>query len=89
MKIDFSHIDFSAIAFWVFCSVAIWSIAKCESEHPESDNVISYGYNYHVVKLNDSTFLLNPTYNNKDAAPKLVMKDSIGFYIKGGRVVEK
>lgn len=89
MKIDFSHIDFSAIAFWGFCSVAIWCIAKCASEHPESDNVIAYGYNYNVVKLNDSTFLLNPTYNNKDAAPKLVMKDSIGFYIKGGRVVEK
>lgn len=89
MKIDFSHTNFSAIAFWVFCSVAIWCIAKCASEHRESDNVVAYGYNYDVVKLNDSTFLLNPTYNNKDAAPKLVMKDSIGFYIKGGRVVEK
>lgn len=90
MKIDLSNIDFGAIAFWIFCSVAICSIAKCASEHKsEDDNVIDYGYNYHVVKLNDSTFLLNPTFNNKEAAPKLVMKDSIGFYIKGGRVLEK
>lgn len=79
MKINLSNINLNAIAFWIFFSVAIW----CVSSHPDSDNVIAYGYNYNVVKLNDSTFLLNPTYNNKDAEPKLVMKDSIGFYIKG------
>lgn len=81
MKIDFSNINFSAIAFWGFCSVAIWCIAKCVSENSKNDNVIEYGYNYNVVKLNDSVFLLNPTYKNKDAEPKLVTKDSIGFYI--------
>ena len=72
-----------------FVQVLTYCIAKCASEHTESDNVIEYGYNYNVVKLNDSTFILNPTHHNKDAAPKLVMKDSIGFYIKGGCVVEK
>lgn len=88
MKIDFSNINFSAIAFWGFCSVAILCIAKCVSEYPESNNVIAYGYNYNVVKLNDSTFLLNPTYNNKDAEPKLVTKDSIGFYINDEAILQ-
>lgn len=88
MKIDFSNINFSAIAFWGFCSVAIWCIAKCASEHSKNDNVIEYGYNYNVVKLNDSVFLLNPTYKNKDSEPKLVTKDSIGFYINEEAILQ-
>ena len=88
MKIDFSNINFSAIAFWGFCSVAIWCIAKCASENSKNDNVIEYGYNYNVVKLNHSVFLLNPTYKNKNSEPKLVTKDSIGFYINGEAILQ-
>lgn len=50
--------------------------------------MIEYGYNYNVVKLNDSVFLLNPTYKNKDAEPKLVTKDSIGFYINEEAILQ-
>lgn len=64
--------------------VGMVCLVKCAyaPSSPSNDKKIN-GYYYDVIRLNDSTYLLNPTYNCKrrDASPLIITKDSLGFYL--------
>lgn len=70
----------SKICSTIVCVALLFCLYKC-STIPMNDKKI-HGYYYDIIKLNDSTYLLNPTYNSlRKTQPKIVTKDSIGFYI--------
>lgn len=58
----------------------LYCLYKCASI-PSNDKKIN-GYYYDVIQLNDSTYLLNPTFHKRSGIePVVVGKDSIGFYL--------
>lgn len=69
-------------SFYLFTlafAIIFGCIINCDGS--KKDDVLDYGFNYHVIRLNDSTFLLNPTSNNRLASPKIILKDSLDNYI--------
>lgn len=74
----------SKIVWGIVVIVAMCCMVKCAyaPSQPSSDDKKIHGYYYDVIQLNDSTYLLNPTYNStRSTEPKIVSKDSLGFYI--------
>lgn len=70
---------------FILTMTIILCLYKCTTStytNSSDNDIVTHGDYYDVIKLNDSTYILNPTYRTDSKKIKILAKDSLNYYIK-------